>query len=108
MEKDSNLLDRLRVKASEDKTVSSTQTIEFLGTWFDALKQTMAVTLERLVELMEELQMWSTKTVATRKEVESLVGKLNFIYQCVKQSRMFLSRILNWLGTMEKGKLCSS
>ena len=65
----------------------------------------MEVTPNRLRELAEELKMWATKISATRKEVESLAGKLRFICNIVKQGRIFLARIFNWLHTMERGKL---
>ena len=58
------------------------------GPWFNTILQTIEVTPDRMVELMEELQTWSTKQSATRKEVESLAGKLNFMCQCVCQARI--------------------
>ena len=41
----------------------------------------------------------------TRRELESLVGKLSFVSNCVKSSRVFLSRLLNWMRTIERGKI---
>ncbi len=41
--------------------------------------------------------MWKTKEKPTRKEVESLFGKLNFIASVVHPGRIFISRILSFL-----------
>jgi hypothetical protein len=51
------------------------------------------------------LREWNKKTKATKREIQSLVGKLNFIGCCVKPGRIFISRILNWLRDIydEKG-----
>jgi hypothetical protein len=40
---------------------------------------------------------WIDKKFAKLKEIQSLVGKLNFIASCVKPGRIFMSRLLNWL-----------
>ena len=57
----------LEIKISPEKTVEPTQTVEFLGTWFNAIKGTMEVTPDRLRELAEELKFWATKISATMK-----------------------------------------
>ena len=40
---------------------------------------------------------FALKKSATLRELQSLVGKLNFISACVHASRVFICRILNWL-----------
>ena len=71
-----------------------------LGTLVDTLSMTIQVMPERLVEIMHILQQWRHREFATRKQLESLIGKLQFITQCVRQGRVFISRLLNWLRTM--------
>ena len=64
----------------------------------------MEVTPDRPSDLVEELKKWSTKRLASRKEMESLVGKLRYICNVVHAGRFFLARIFNWLRQMDRGK----
>ena len=56
---------------------------------------TLSVTPDRLSELKELLQHWlHRRGTAKKREIQSLVGKLCFVAKCVRQSRIFLNRIL--------------
>ena len=56
--------------------------------------------LDRLKEILALLCQWEGKCMATRKEVQSLLGKLVFIASCVRSGRLFISRMLNFLRSM--------
>jgi hypothetical protein len=76
----------------------------FVGVLLDTVKLTLEVTQERLKEILDLLSVWSCKVVATRREVQSLLGKLQFVASCVRPDRVFISRILNLLrGLPDKG-----
>ena len=45
------------------------------------------------------------KTAARRREIESLIGKLQFLAKCVKAGRIFLSRLINWIKGMDRSQL---
>ena len=96
------LLRELRVDTSPEKIVEPTTKLEFLGVLFDAEELTMEITPDRLQEIRQELQGWLYKTKATRKEVELLLGKLQFVAKCVKAGRIFLARIIQWLRGMDR------
>ena len=57
----------------------------------------MGITTERLKEILLLLNYWLQKKHASIKEIQSLLGELNFIGACVKSSRIFINRLLNWL-----------
>jgi len=63
---------------------------------------TLSITPTRLTELEGLLSTWLTKKSATKSELQSLVGKLSFVLKCVRQSRLFLSRILALLRTVKR------
>ena len=84
------------------KSVTATQEMTFLGIKFNSAKLTMEVTEERLLEIQEELGLWSNKRRATKKEIVSLAGKLLFIAKCCKHGRCLLSRILHVLRTLKR------
>ena len=96
------LLEDLRVETSPDKVIPPTTRIEFLGITFDSQTMTMEVSEDRIKEILMELNKWNTKGTATRKELESLIGKLQFASKCVKPGRTFIARLLNWLRTMNR------
>ena len=61
---------------------------------------TVEVTPQRLVEIRSLVEQWLEKESATLKEVQSILGKLNFVAACVRPSRIFVSRILDWLRSI--------
>ena len=61
---------------------------------------TVEVTKERLSEIRKLTEEWLNKDLASIKQIQSLLGKLNFVGACVKRSRIFISRMLNWLRSI--------
>ena len=89
------LLRDLQVQTSPEKKVPPTTRLEFLGTTFDSEKMTMEIPPAKLKEIKQELQVWGKKERATRREMKSLIGKLQFAARCVRSGRIFLSRLIN-------------
>ena len=96
------LLESLGVQESLSKAVAPSPVIEFLGVGFDAVAGTMFVTEGCQQELLQELDTWRGKSVFSRKELESLIGKLQFITSCVRPGRVFMARLLNTLRGMPR------
>ena len=63
---------------------------------------TIEVTQERLNEMQLLLQTWLYKSTASLKEIQSILGKLNFIAACVRPGRVFIGRLLQWLKVLNK------
>jgi hypothetical protein len=100
-----NLLHYLGIEEAKNKATGPSTKSAFLGIWFDTNKMTMEVTPDRLIEIKELATAWLGKDLATVKEVQSIIGKLNFVAKCVKPARIFICRMLNFLRTMpKKGK----
>ena len=72
----------------------------FIGVLFNTEKMTIGVTPERMTEIRILLRDWLNKEDASIKEVQSLLGKLNFIAACVRPGRIFVSRMLKWLKVL--------
>ena len=72
----------------------------FLGVMFDTWALTLSVTPERLTEILGLLEEWGNRGRASKKEVQRLIGKLNFIASCVRPGRVFMSRMLTCLRSM--------
>ena len=91
------LLRDLKIDTSPEKIVPPTTRLEFLGTIFDSETMTMEVPETKLAETIDELKRWRTHAQVSRTDIESIIGKLQFIARCVRPGRIFLSRLLNWL-----------
>ena len=66
---------------------------------------TLEVTPERVKEILALVQIWLVKSTATLKEIQSLLGKLDFVAACIKPSRIFVSRMFIWLRELYNSSL---
>ena len=80
-----------------DKACEPSERMVFLGILFDTIEMNMSIPLEKLNQTRALVFSWLFKSHATLKDLQSLLGKLNFVGACVKSSRVFVNRILNWL-----------
>ena len=99
-----NLLRDLGVGESYDKAVPPTTCIEFLGVWYDFINMTISVTAERMSEFVELLSHWHEGMWFTRKQLESLIGKMQFVSNCVRPVRIFVFRLHNKLRYMDRNR----
>ena len=72
-----------------------------LGVVINTENMTISVTPERMEETSKLLEKWGRKSVCRKKELQSLIGKLCFISKCIRQSRIFLNRLLEVLRSVE-------
>ena len=70
----------------------------FLGILINTEKMVQEVSPDRLQELHKLLQCWLVKSSASKKQTQSLIWVLQFVAICVKPGRVFMSRLLNFLG----------
>ena len=92
------ILSTIGIKESVSKACPPAYVMIFLGILFNSLTMTMELTPERLDEIRAILQIWSNKNYATLKELQQLLGKLNFAASTVRAGRIFVSRIINLLA----------
>ena len=60
----------------------------------------MRVPPSKLQEVKSEILLWLRRTVISKKELQSLLGKLFWVGRVVKHSRVFLGRMLDQLRSM--------
>ena len=89
------ILSTIGIRESLSKACAPAYIIVFLGILFNTLTMTMQITEERLVEIKALLEEWMVKRTASLKEVQVLLGKLNFAASTVRAGRIFVSRIIN-------------
>ena len=94
------LLADLGLVESQDKAEPPATQQVILGVLFDTNALTMSITKERLLEIEELLSDWLSRKTATKSKLQSLLGKLVFVSKCVRQSRLFISRLLAQLRSL--------
>ena len=91
------------LKEAQGKRVEPTQVLNCMGTLVNAADKTLSVLPERTAELMTELKAWYNKDYCTIKELQRLVGKLQFVCAVVRPSRLFMSCMLELLRSIKGG-----
>ena len=93
-----NLMDRILtsigIQEAKEKAVPPTTRMEFLGNTVDTVKMTLEVSPDRCKELLNLLKEWKTRRNYSKKQIQSLIGKLSFVTNCVRPGRIFLSRLI--------------
>ena len=97
-----SLLQDLGLNISEHKLVHPTTKAICLGVEIDTEKFTISVPPQKLEEIRVACQDWLTKTHCSKRELQSLLGRLLYITKCVRASRFFLNRMLTTLRLAHK------
>ena len=93
------LLHYLGLEVSMQKLVSPSTSVVCIGINIDVTTNTLSITQTKLIAIYQACIHWKSKTVATKKQLQSLLGKLLYIGRCVRPARMFLNRMLQVLRT---------
>ena len=86
---------QLQVPISPSKTQGPLTRLEFLGIVLDSEKMEACLPQDKVHHLQEELDKWQRRKSATLKELQSLIGTLNFVCRVVPPGRPFLQRTIN-------------
>ena len=79
---------------SVEKRVPPRVSMTFLGILFDSIQFTLSIDEARLSEIRDLLDCWLVRQRCSRNELQSLLGKLNFVAACVRPGRVFTMRLL--------------
>ena len=80
-----------------NKVCKPAQEMVWLGILFNTTDMTMSIPDQKLEEIMLSLREWDKRTHATRKEIQSIVGSLQFVAKVSPPVRLFISRMLDCL-----------
>ena len=83
------------MEIQESKTVSPTRTIEYLGIIIDTNLWQLRISPDRLNEIKEDLVAWKGKSKCSKRQLLSLIGKLMFCSNVVKDGRKFVGRLID-------------
>ena len=82
------------------KVVDPTNIITFLGIELDSLTMSLRLPVEKLCILQKELQGFLHPKRATKRQLQSLAGRLSWAASIVKGGRVFLRRIFNQISML--------
>ena len=94
------LFSDLGLSESVPKASPPSRQMVFLGVHFDTEKMEMSVPPDKLSELKAEIDRWARKTTITKRELQSLLGRLFWVAKVVRFARIFMGRLLAQLRTM--------
>ena len=86
---------RLRIPLAPDQLEGPTTCLVFLGISIDTASMETALPARKLEELLTELQLWSCCKKYRKRELLSLIGKLNFACRIIPASRILLRRLID-------------
>ena len=95
-----DLFDELGLQSSPEKDCHPSTRMICLGILVDTEKMLFEVLGDRLSDLETELLQWTQFLTLTRRQFQSLLGKLSFVTAYVRPGRIFMSRLLNHLRSL--------
>ncbi|KAL9954485.1 hypothetical protein ACROYT_G042033 [Oculina patagonica] len=84
----------LNIPIAIDKTAGPTQVIEFMGIILDSDRMEARLPPDKVSRILESLHSFQHRKSCTLKELQSLIGTLNFACKVVPPGRPFLQRMI--------------
>ena len=97
-----SVFDRLGIPIAEDKLEGPATCLVFLGIELDTLQMSLRLPIEKLQELRELVQTWLRRRFCSKKELQSLIGKLQHACKVVRAGRTFLRRMFALLSVADR------
>ena len=94
------ILRKLGFAINYSKLEGPSQRLVFLGILLDTVAQIMLLPQDTISDLSASLVKFASKSKVTKRQVQSLVGKLNFACQCIYGGRTFLRKLLDKMATL--------
>jgi hypothetical protein len=96
------LLRKLGFLISWKKVVGPTQKLQFLGVDIDTTQCTLSLNRDKLDKLQQQLHTFSKRKRASKQQLQSLAGSLNWACQAIRGGRFFLRRIIDTLNLLQR------
>ena len=95
-----SLFKDLGLVESSSKAYPPSTSMPYLGIQFDTVAMRMSIPPDKLAEVREEVSLWMRKSMASKRTLQQLLGKLFWVSRCVRFSRAFMGRLLTQLQHM--------
>ncbi|XP_063295365.1 serine/threonine-protein kinase N2-like [Pelobates fuscus] len=91
------LFKTLGVPVAENKTMGPTTKLTFLGIDLDSAAMQVSLPADKVQRIRVEIGSFLDNGTTSRKDLQSLLGSLNFAMRIIPQGRAFISRLLRLL-----------
>ena len=98
-----SLLRKLGFHINWKKVVDPTTKITFLGIEIDSIAMCLRLPDDKLLQIRHELSLFLHRKRASKKQLQSLAGKLNFCASVVYGGRVFSRRIIDTINLLKEG-----
>lgn len=83
----------LGLQLAHDKCQAPSTRMQWLGYDVNTIDMSTAIPQDRLSQVLDECKKWDSKKCASRSSIQSIVGKLVYLANCVRHARKFTARI---------------
>ena len=97
-----DLTEKLGLTVASEKCCAPSTKMTFLGREFDTVATTVSIPKSKLNEIRGHLGKFLLRKTVTKKQLQSVIGKLSYIADCIRSARLFISRLLDLLRTVNK------
>lgn len=94
-------MDSLGLKSAKHKSSPPTTSMEWLGYKVDSSAMKVSIPQDKLDQLVTDCMAWLDKTKASKPMIQSIVGRIIYVSNCVPQARRFTCHILATLRAMK-------
>ena len=102
VEKLIEIFECLGLPVAADKREGPATQLEFLGFEIDTVEWEVRLPHRKLIELREAIGQWVGRKSCSKKELESIIGKLGHAARVVLPGKTFMRRMFELLGTARK------
>ena len=92
----------INVPIAEDKLEGPSHLIPYLGILINSSDLTMEIPHDKASDITKLLLSWSSRKKCTKRELQSLIGKLSFICKVIRPGRLFLRRLIDLSTTVTR------
>ena len=90
-------MSQLGLTVSQKKLVAPAMQMTCLGVLIDTVKGTVLIPPEKLEQINVTVRQWLSKSVVSKRQLQSILGLLLYVHKCVKPARIFINRMLELL-----------
>ena len=90
-----SLFEFLGVPINPNKVVHPSRSLTCMGIIVDLDAKQLSISQGKMLEILDLCRLYMGKKSITKKQFQSLLGKLLFIHRCVVPARIFVNRLLN-------------
>ena len=93
------LFEFLGVSVNPKKLVSPSRTLTCMGIGVNVDTKQLTIPYQKVLDILDLCKVYITGKAITKRQLQSLLGKLLYVHRCVTPARVFVNRRLNKLRT---------